>query len=83
MMVAVGMPGIGGSLGQCQVCGEIFMLELVTGSKMTVGRINGMDQDIAVHNKCAKKLSGPWEDLPEGPIKEFYKNHFANEPEQP
>lgn len=66
----IGMPGIGGSLGECQVCGESFAANVILGQSVMTGRVSGMDCDVAVHAECATLLSGrPWTDLPDGPIR--------------
>lgn len=74
MTGTVGMPGIGGSLGQCQVCGETFIGEIVLGKTVMVGRVSGMNCDVAVHSACAKLLQNrPWRDLPDGPIRQAFE----------
>ncbi len=77
-----GMPGIGGSLGECQVCGRIFLAEIVMNSGVLTGRVPGIDCDLAVHRECAKLLTAdrPWAELPEGPIRRAFAE--ANEPNE-
>ena len=73
MMVA-GMPGIGGSLGECQVCGKPFIGEILQGKSVMVGHVAGMNCDVAVHPACATMLQGrPWDDLPDGPIRKAFE----------
>ena len=74
-----GMPGIGGSLGECQVCGKPFLGEIILGKDVMTGRVGGIDCEVAVHKECAEQLvaGGPWEELPEGPIRRAFAK--ANE----
>lgn len=78
--MTIGMPGIGGSLGQCQVCGEPFTREVVMGESVQVGRIPGFDEDIAVHTKCVEVLQSgcEWTELPDGPLRKVFAEHFAD-----
>lgn len=76
-----GMPGFGGSLGECQVCGKTFLADIVLGKDVMTGRVSGMNCDVAVHVDCAKLLSDkPWTDLPDGPIRRAFEeaNREAN-----
>lgn len=69
-----GMPGIGGSPGECQVCGKPFIVDIVLGKSVMTGRVAGMNCDVAVHGDCAKLLEGkPWEELPDGPIRRAFE----------
>ena len=69
------MPGPGGSLGLCAVCGDTFMLEILTGRKVQMIEVEGFDKDVCVHQKCLAVLekNGPdWHALPEGPLRRAY-----------
>ncbi len=72
-----GMPGIGGSLGQCAVCGESFVGEILTGAKVRQLHVNGIDGDVCVHGKCMPLLyrarDEGWETLPPGPLRAAYE----------
>lgn len=62
------IPGIGGSLGSCAICGESFAAELMMGTAIDCLRIGGIDANLPVHKKCAEKvisLQGLWKDIRE------------------
>lgn len=64
----VGIPGIGGSLGECQICGENFLTEILTGTKVaTFGISMAPNQTLYAHQKCLPLLKEgmPPEELPE------------------
>ena len=72
------MPGPGGSLGMCAVCGETFMLEIILGKTVQVMGLEGMDKDFCVHDKCKKSLakaidSHDWRDIPQGPLRKAFE----------
>ena len=70
------MPGPGGSLGLCALCGETFMAEILLGKSVRTVEIVGMDKDVVLHDKCLKVLekNGPdWHSLPEGPLRRAYE----------
>lgn len=75
----IGMPGIGGSLGECQVCGGNFLAETLSGENIQVGKVTGITQEIAVHKTCKKKASGHWQDLPDGPLRKVFSKAHQNE----
>jgi hypothetical protein len=74
-------PGIGGSLGQCVLCGESFAMEVILGKNVPMIGIDGFGKDLPVHQKCLDslmKIKGQgWESLPEGPLRQAYAEHFA------
>lgn len=77
------IPGIGGSLGMCAVCGESFAFEVITGKSVGSLKLGGVARELPVHDKCAEKvvaLQGTWEEIrdkfPEGPIKEAFEEEF-------
>jgi len=70
------MPGPGGSLGLCALCGDTFMAEILLGKKVQTVEIEGMDKDVCLHAKCLKvlKQNGPnWRTLPDGPLRRAYE----------
>jgi hypothetical protein len=74
-MAVANMPGIGGSLGMCAVCGETFMLEILLGTNVHTISVKGFDKDMCVHNKCLdvlEKNGADWQTLPEGPLRRAY-----------
>jgi hypothetical protein len=69
------MPGPGGSLGLCALCGDTFMAEILLGKKVQTVEIEGMDKDVCLHDKCLTVLrqNGPnWRTLPDGPLRKAY-----------
>lgn len=79
-------PGIGGSLGQCVVCGECFAPEILTGRTVSTINIEGFDRPLPLHSRCLEKMESlrgqGWESLPEGPLRQAYAEHFAGDEEE-
>lgn len=76
------MPGIGGSLGMCALCGEGFMAEILLGQSVPTVEIVGMDKDVCLHKKCLAVLekNGPdWHSLPDGPLRNAYAKAATKE----
>jgi hypothetical protein len=72
------MPGPGGSLGLCAVCGDTFMKEILLGENVKIMGLDGMDKDFCVHLACFGKLakaisSHDWHDIPQGPLREAFE----------
>lgn len=80
----VDYPGIGGSLGECVLCGESFALEVMFGRSVPMLGIENFERDLPVHQKCLDSIEpgGPWEELPEGPLRREYALAFEKEPQQ-
>ena len=77
------MPGPGGSLGLCTLCGDTFLKEIVLGQEVQIVDVKGMDKDVCVHDKCLKVIeaNGPdWRTLPEGPLRKAYAKAAAPRP---
>lgn len=53
-----GMPGPGGSLGQCALCGENFLMEILTGQTVKSFDVDGCNQTLYAHKGCAEKFHG-------------------------
>lgn len=77
--IEYGIPGIGGSLGKCAVCGESFALEIMLHRSVDSIKVPGCEADLPVHSKCADlalSLQGPWAEIrdkfPEGPMKKAF-----------
>lgn len=67
-----GIPGIGGSLGQCQVCGQNFMVEIIMGTKVASFTMDNFpEQMLYAHHKCIALIKAGMDvqSLPDGPIK--------------
>lgn len=70
-----GMPGPGGSLGQCCYCGRDFMVEILLGKTVKPVQVKGCEQTLYVHHGCAKKLEAckEYPQLPdESPLKQAW-----------
>ena len=73
-----GIPGIGGSLGQCAVCGEAFAFEIITGKSVESFTMSQFKDMMYCHDKCGDivkaiiKNKGVWQDLPDGPIRQAF-----------
>lgn len=75
MKESFGMPGPGGSLGECAICGESFLLEIITGGKVKTIQIDGVDQILHLHEKCVPLIKDgmDWHDLPDAsPLKQAF-----------
>ena len=77
-MMLHGMPGIGGSLGQCALCGKDFMKEVMLGCSVHTIEIDGIEGELCLHEKCLEQLTEikgtGWENLPLGPLREVYED---------
>ena len=51
-----GMPGLGGSLGQCAVCGETFCAAIILNSPITTFSVGFIKGDLCCHDKCLPAL---------------------------
>lgn len=70
------MPGPGGSIGMCAICGGSFLAEILMGTMVRTVEIVGMDKDVCLHDRCLEVLeaNGPdWHNLPEGPLRRAYE----------
>ena len=77
-----GMPGPGGSLGQCVLCGKSFVTETLmslagcVSSQVHTIAIDGIEGELCIHAKCQDQLETlrgkGWEALPEGPLRDIY-----------
>jgi hypothetical protein len=89
-----GMPGIGGGLGKCALCGDTFCRDILglhaDGEQRMVAvvGINGLG-DVALHQDCRDKLEGivaagaDWHDLPTGPLRDVFAQQEAAHPKEP
>ena len=69
------VPGIGGSLGECIICGTSFAMEVMLGRFIHTISIDGFDCDVGmpVHDKCLTVLQenqNDWHGLPDGPLRQ-------------
>jgi hypothetical protein len=74
-----GIPGPGGSLGRCALCGKNFMKEVITGQVVTTGHVTGIPDELCFHRECCKTLTvlitigAGWQDLPRGPLRTCFE----------
>lgn len=78
-----GAPGIGGGLGQCAVCGDSFVKEILIGCMIPTVGIDGIAGDLCLHDKCLELMQSikgtGWENLPEGPLRKIYAEAAEDE----
>jgi hypothetical protein len=69
--IRISIPGIGGSLGECVVCGKPFLAECLGIGLVQMMGMNGGPNNMPVHQDCYAKVKDihNWEDLPEGPLR--------------
>lgn len=74
-----GMPGPGGSLGQCALCGDPFLTEILLGKKVKSFTAGGSNQTLYGHDKCLEDFAGKeFTDLPEkSPLRKAYERAKA------
>lgn len=75
-----GIPGIGGSLGICAICGECFAFEILTGEDVRSFKQAGSDTTFYAHEKCLEdsKKYKTLLDLPEAsPLRLLYEKQQA------
>lgn len=71
-----GIPGIGGSLGQCALCGQNFLLEILLNKPVKSFAVDGVKQTLYGHDDCLKKYTGTLDaaDLPESsPLRQAWE----------
>ena len=57
-MRAYGMPGPGGSLGECALCGKPFVAEILLGRTVQSFKVAGCEQELFGHDQCIKEYEG-------------------------
>lgn len=77
-----GMPGPGGSLGVCALCGRNFLVEILLGKRVQSFTLAGNDQELFGHDECLAKYAGKEAtDLPaESPIRKKFESQ-SKEPQ--
>lgn len=80
MSNSFGMPGPGGSLGQCALCGKSFLTEILLGQSVSSFTVPGCEQDLYGHADCLKTFNGTqFCNLPEAsPLRQAWE---ANKPD--
>jgi hypothetical protein len=78
------IPGPGGSLGKCALCGEDFLKEILFGESVAMITCSCFpDQRLPMHKECADKV-GPnmlGTDLPPGPLRSAFEQWKTEQPE--
>lgn len=75
----INAPGIGGSLGQCAICGKDFMLEILIGATVRTFQMDGVEGVLCAHRDCLQTLEeipqgvDNWKALPDGPLRQAYE----------
>lgn len=74
----VDYPGIGGSLGECVICGKDFALEVMLGRTISTAKLEGFERELPMHKKCLDAVPEDmsWEKLPDGPLRREFAEHF-------
>lgn len=74
-----GIPGVGGSLGLCAICGDTFLEVILLGTTCQSFHVPGIDKTLYGHHKCLELLEdirdnkgGDWHVLPEGPLRRCF-----------
>ena len=70
-----GIPGIGGSLGKCALCGGVFLTEILLGKSVQSFTLTPGGQTLFGHDECMKEYEGKQAtDLPAAsPIRQRYE----------
>ncbi len=78
-----GMPGPGGSLGTCAVCGKPFLSEVLLGKRPVSFQIAQSPQTFHAHKKCEPTLRACKQFLdlpPESPLRQAWEKEAAETP---
>lgn len=73
-----GMPGPGGSLGQCALCGDTFLKEILLGQTVSAIEVDGCSHTLYAHKDCLKKYGENLDilQLPTvSPLRQAYRGH--------
>jgi hypothetical protein len=84
-MSAFGMPGPGGSLGECALCGEPFVTEILLGRNVASFKVSGCATDLFGHHKCLKEFQGKTMlNLPaKSALRQAYEKQQESQPANP
>ena len=73
-----GIPGPGGSLGKCAICGDSFVAEVFLNKPVESFGVQGIEQTLYCHEKCRPLLEAAkndWKMLPDGPLRIVFAEH--------
>lgn len=78
-MNSYGMPGPGGSLGECALCGKPFPKEILFGENVSSFTVPGCSTSLYGHKDCLKQYEGKTMlDLPpESALRQAYEKQEA------
>jgi hypothetical protein len=78
-----GIPGIGGSLGECAICGNPFIMEILLGEKISSFTLKGVENTLYGHKNCMPLLKcETLLDLPkESPVRRAVERHLKTKTE--
>jgi hypothetical protein len=81
-MMPFGMPGPGGSLGECALCGKPFLAEILLCKEVKSFTVSGSAQTLYGHDDCLEKFEGKdFTDLPpESALRRAYERAKSNQP---
>ncbi|HTY25593.1 MAG TPA: hypothetical protein VMC85_20860 [Desulfomonilaceae bacterium] len=75
------IPGIDGSLGECVLCGESFLKEIMLNQTVATIHLDGFNAALPIHKETclpALEKNGPdWKTLPDGPLRREFAKHFS------
>lgn len=80
-MRAFGMPGPGGSLGECALCAKPFLQEILLAKAVKSFTVDGCDSEMFAHDGCIKAFAGKdYIDLPpESALRKAYERAIKRE----
>lgn len=68
MSETFGMPGPGGSLGKCALCGKPFLAEILLGQTVKSFSVDGCNMQLFGHEECLKLFGDRRVDVAELPV---------------
>jgi hypothetical protein len=78
------IPGPGGSLGKCALCGDTFLYEILMGKNVALITCSWFpNQRLPMHSACADKVGENMvaTDLPPGPLRTAFERSQHERPE--
>ena len=85
--MSFGCPGIGGSLGQCALCGESFVVEVCLGLPVKPFKFTNCEDTLYGHVKCIDQIGDKEFDVltlpPKSPLRRAYERGVTSEPQFP
>ncbi len=71
MKIKINIPGPGGSLGECVICGQAFIAECLGLGNVLMMGMNGGELSMPVHISCFDNVKDihDYRQLPDGPLR--------------